>query len=101
MRIAGALGSSDWEERLQQFIAQGFHGTMKWMEETLARRVNPQVLWPEAKPAIIAAMAYGPDDYDPLAALTLPSSGTISCYAHNRDYHDVIKGKLKQVAGRF
>ena len=101
MRIAGAQGSSDWEERLEHFIAQGFHGTMQWMEETLARRVNPQVLWPEANTAIIAAMAYGPDDYDPLAALTHASSGTISCYAHNRDYHDLIKGKLKQVAGRF
>ncbi|MEO1746533.1 MAG: epoxyqueuosine reductase, partial [Pseudomonadota bacterium] len=69
MRITGAQGSHEWEERLQQFIAQDFHGTMGWMEETFARRVDPQVLWPDAKTAIVAAMTYGPNGYDPLDAL--------------------------------
>ncbi|MEO1700460.1 MAG: tRNA epoxyqueuosine(34) reductase QueG [Pseudomonadota bacterium] len=99
--VVTAKGSTYWEERLHQFIGAGFHGTMSWMSDTFARRIDPQILWPEAKTAIVSAMTYGPGEYDPLAALKRKSQGTISCYAHNRDYHDVIKGKLKQAAGRF
>ncbi len=38
---------------------------------------------------------------DPLASLAARSRATISVYARNRDYHDLIKGRLKQIAGRF
>lgn len=88
--------------RLREFLEAGRHATMGWMEETEDRRADPRVLWPEARTVVLAAMNYGPADSDePLRALTRKDSATISVYARNRDYHDVIKGKLKQVAGRF
>lgn len=100
--ILSATKAADQTERLSAFVAEGHHGSMEWIEETLERRSAPTNLWPEAKSVAIALMRYTPnDDYDPLAALTQKSNATISCYAHNRDYHDLMKGKLKQVAGRF
>lgn len=87
---------------LARFLEAGWHGTMDWMAETRDRRAAPQNLWPEAHTAILVAMNYGPDEsYDPLGALAHKDRATISCYAQNRDYHDAIKGKLKQAAGRF
>ncbi|MAS05238.1 MAG: tRNA epoxyqueuosine(34) reductase QueG [Ahrensia sp.] len=88
--------------RLREFLEAGRHATMGWMEETEERRADPRVLWPEARTVVLAAMNYGPPDSDePLRALTRRERATISVYARNRDYHDVIKGKLKQAAGRF
>lgn len=74
---------------------------MSWMAETSARRSNPKVLWPDVRSVIMLAMNYGPDaasESDPLAHLDDPDSGGISVYARNRDYHDVIKGRLKELA---
>ena len=87
-------------ERLQDFLAAGYHGTMGWMAETLDRRLSPQAMWPDAKTAIVLAMNYGPD-HDPLAVLAKTDRAAISVYARNRDYHDVIKGRLKHVAGKI
>ena len=87
-------------DRLHAFLAGGLHGTMAWMAETEARRGDPLVLWPAAKSVVMVAMNYGPED-DPLEALTRRDRVTISAYARNRDYHDIVKGKLKQAAGRF
>ncbi|WP_306259417.1 tRNA epoxyqueuosine(34) reductase QueG [Pararhizobium sp. IMCC21322] len=87
-------------ENLATFLGDKRHGSMAWMEETAARRADPRTLWPEAKSVIMLAMNYGPDD-NPLPQLQRKSEGTISVYAQNRDYHDIIKGKLKTVAGRF
>ncbi len=70
---------------------------MAWMEETEARRSDPRVLWPEVRSVIMLAMNYG-TDADPLAHLEDTSSGGISIYARHRDYHDVIKGRLKELA---
>jgi len=90
------------EAGLGRFLDAGWHGTMGWMAETRDRRADPRMLWPDARSIIMTAMNYAPgDSYEPLAALGLKDRATISCYAHNRDYHDVIKGKLKQAAGRF
>jgi epoxyqueuosine reductase len=69
------------------------------MAETEPRRRSPRALWPEARTVIMLGMNYGPQ-HDPLAALALRSSGAISVYARGRDYHDVVKGKLKQLASR-
>lgn len=87
-------------ENLATFLGDKRHGSMAWMEETAARRADPKTLWPEAKSIIMLAMNYGPED-NPLPQLQHKSEGTISVYAQNRDYHDIIKGKLKTVAGRF
>ena len=83
---------------LNAYIAANHHGTMAWLEETKSRRRHPQSLWPEAKSAIIVGLNYGPET-DPLATLEQPKKATISVYARNRDYHDIIKGRLKELAG--
>ncbi len=84
--------------RLRQFLAHGYHGTMGWMADTADRRQSPRALWPEARSVIMLGMNYGPD-HDPLTALAQRSRAAISVYAQGRDYHDVIKGRLKQIAG--
>ncbi len=87
-------------ERLKQFVAEGLHGSMGWMEETLERRADPRTLWPEVRSIIVLAMNYGPD-HDPRDLLARRDRGAISVYARNRDYHDIIKGRLKEMAGRI
>lgn len=85
-------------ERLRAWLAEGHHGSMDWMEETAERRSDPRTLWPEVRSVILLGLNYGPTG-DPLAALGIKDHGSISVYARNRDYHDVIKGKLKEAAG--
>jgi epoxyqueuosine reductase len=87
-------------ERLADFLAEGFHGTMDWMADTADRRADPRVLWSDVRSVVLFGMNYGPDE-DPRYILDRPDLGAISVYARNRDYHDVIKGKLKEVATRF
>lgn len=82
---------------LHQWLAEGRHGDMAWMEETEARRAEALTLWPEVRSVIMLGMNYGPDD-DPMARLTRTSEGVISVYARHRDYHDLVKSRLKQVA---
>jgi epoxyqueuosine reductase len=87
-------------ERLADFLGEGYHGTMDWMAETADRRADPRVLWSDVCSVVLFGMNYGPDD-DPRSCLERSDRGAISVYAQNRDYHDVIKGKLKEVATRF
>lgn len=83
--------------RLFQFIELGRHGDMAWMTERMDQRADPQVLWPQARTALMLAMAYdGPDDFQ--AKLARRETGVIASYALGRDYHDVVRGKLKEVA---
>ena len=85
-------------ERLFDFIAQGRHGQMSWMEATAERRAHPQAMWPGARSAVLLGVNYGPDT-DPRAILDHPDRGAISVYAQGSDYHEVIKKRLKQLAG--
>jgi len=73
---------------------------MRWMEETAERRSAPRALWPEVRSILVLGMNYAPDS-DPLAILQQRDKAGISVYARNRDYHDVVKGKLKQLAGKL
>ena len=86
--------------RLAEFVSDGFHGSMAWIAETLERRAEPSTLWPEVRSIVVLAMNYGPD-HDPRDILTMPDRGAISVYAQNRDYHDVMKGRLKEIAGKI
>lgn len=87
-------------QHLRQYIAAGHHADMVWMEETELRRSNPRELWPEVRSIMMLAMNYGPQ-HDPRAILEQKDRAAISVYAQNRDYHDIIKGKLKHIASRF
>jgi epoxyqueuosine reductase len=71
---------------------------MDWLVRDPERRATPEGLWPEARTVIVVAMNYGPA-HDPLAVLQQKDRAAISAYAQNRDYHDVVKGKLKDLAG--
>ncbi len=84
-------------DRLGVFLSEGRHGTMSWMEERVHWRGAPQVLWPDAKSVIMLGESYTPD-HDPLDVLNMPDRAGISVYAQNRDYHDVLKKKLKRLA---
>jgi epoxyqueuosine reductase len=86
--------------RLARFVELGRHGSMEWIAETRDRRANPQSLWPEVRSVIMLAMNYGPQT-DPLEGLAQKSRALVSVYARNRDYHDIIKGRLKQLAGKL
>lgn len=81
-------------------LDHGYHGTMEWMHETKDRRMAPANLWPEVKSVIMLAMNYGPDAHE-FAIKPDKSCGNISYYARHRDYHELIKGRLKQIASRF
>jgi epoxyqueuosine reductase len=84
-------------DRLAAFLAAGQHGDMGWLASRLAQRAHPRALWADARSVIVLGLNYAPDE-DPLATLAQKDRGTVSVYARNRDYHDVMKGMLKHLA---
>ena len=98
VRFARADAPAQAGERLGQFLAEDRQGTMDWMVRDAARRADPRVLWPQARSIIVLGMSYAPQ-HDPLAVLAKRDVGAISVYALGDDYHDVIKKKLKRLAG--
>jgi epoxyqueuosine reductase len=84
-------------DRLGEFLAAGWQGDMDWLEAKRERRVDPRTLWPEVRGIIVLGLNYGPA-IDPLEPLSRRERGTISVYAQGRDYHDVLKSRLKQLA---
>ena len=84
-------------ERLREWLADGRHGAMGWMEERAGQRAHPQGLWPEAKSVIALGMSYAPGS-DPRALEEEPSCGRISVYAQGADYHKTVKKALKALA---
>lgn len=100
--VAIARADEPWTagEKLEAFVEAGHHGSMEWMETTLARRKAPTAMWPDAKSAVVVALNYGPD-HNPLDTLQQATLGNISVYARGRDYHDTLKKRLKQLAREF
>ena len=86
--------------RLEQFVDAGLHGSMHWMEETLERRKAPTSMWAQARSAVVVGLNYGPE-VDPMRMLERRTEGNISVYARGRDYHDVLKKRLKRLARAF
>jgi epoxyqueuosine reductase len=87
------------KERLAKFVDAGFHGQMGWMAERMAWRGDPSALWPEARSVIMLAELYSPE-HDPMEVFEATDAGAISVYAQNKDYHDVVKRRLKRL-GRW
>ena len=102
--FARAELASETRERLMHFLAEGMHGSMAWMEPRAEQRAHPRALWPDAVSVIALGVNYAPEG-DPLATLAQRHRATVSVYARNRDYHDLVKKRLKQLgqwmAGRF
>ncbi|MCV6546919.1 MAG: tRNA epoxyqueuosine(34) reductase QueG [Cohaesibacter sp.] len=100
LRVCSVQEAKNYEDILKTFIQLGYHGSMEWMRETLARRSHPQNLWSDVQSVIMLGMNYGPDQ-DPRSLLAHGDKANISVYARNRDYHDLIKGRLKQLASKL
>ena len=85
--------------RLTEFVSKDYHGQMAWMADRMAWRGDPCALWPDANSIIMLAELYSPE-HDPMAVFAENDSGAISVYAQNKDYHDVVKKRLKRL-GRW
>jgi len=82
---------------LARYLAAGYHGDMGWLEAKAERRGDPRALWPEARSVVVLALSYAPAG-DPIAPLARRHRGTVSVYAQGRDYHDLMKPRLKALA---
>ena len=82
---------------LAGFLDKGYHGQMGWLAERSHWRSDPSVLWPEARSVIVLAESYTPE-HDPTDVHQRPDRGAISVYAQNKDYHDIVKKRLKRLA---
>ena len=85
---------------LGEFLARGYHGDMAWLETKRERRGDPKKLWPEARSIVMLGAEYTPEA-PPRKMLSQSTLGTISVYAQGRDYHNVLKKSLKQLAGEL
>lgn len=86
--------------RLRAFLEADYHGQMAWMADREHWRGNAAALWPEARSVIMLAEVYTPET-DPRAVLAQPDLAAISAYAQGRDYHDLVKRRLKRLGGWF
>ncbi len=84
-------------DNLAQFLDRGFHGDMGWLAAKADRRGDPRTLWPDARSVIVLGMNYGPAE-DARTLLDQPDRGAVSVYARGRDYHNVLKTRLRRVA---
>ena len=96
-RIAAPASTPQAQRALAEWLDAGAHGDMEWMRTTQTRRADPLKLWPQARSIVMLGINYAPAG-DPLGALANKSAGSISVYARHRDYHDVVKGRLKSLA---
>jgi len=95
--FARAELGTETRAHLAAFLRQGFHGDMGWLEARAEKRGDPRALWPEARTVLVLGMNYGPES-DPLRSLGARDRGTLSVYAHGRDYHVTVKSRLKALA---
>ena len=95
--IARADAAPRAAERLRQWLAEGRHGDMIWMEARAHHRESPAGLWPEAQSVVALGMSYAPAE-DPLRLADEGGVGRISVYAQGGDYHDTVKKALKNLA---
>ncbi len=86
-------------KQFESFIELGRHGDMDWLADKAERRSHPNALWPEARSIVMLGLNYGPAE-DPMRMLKRRDIGNVSVYARGRDYHDVVKKRLKRI-GRW
>ncbi|MEP3248456.1 MAG: tRNA epoxyqueuosine(34) reductase QueG [Sneathiella sp.] len=96
-RIAPADFGEKPGQYLDAFIEAGYHGDMDWLVAKQDWRRHPQSLWSEARSAVVLGLNYGPVS-DPRALADHPDRGIISVYAQGKDYHDIVKKRLKRIA---
>lgn len=96
------IGKAD-RERLREYVENREYGDMAWMARNVDVRADPKVLWPEAESVIVLGLNYGPPKDAPAGERgnITGNSAYISVYARNRDYHDIVKKRLKRLARRI
>lgn len=83
--------------RFRDFVANHEYGGMDWMEARADWRESPEALWEEVRSVIVLGTNYGPS-LDPMEKLHRHDRANISVYAQNKDYHDLVKKRLKRLA---
>ena len=96
-RICRPDAVSHVPEGLAGFLDKGYHGQMGWLAERAHWRGDPSALWPEARSVIVLGESYTPE-HDPTAVHSMANRGAISVYAQNKDYHELVKKRLKRLA---
>ncbi len=96
-RVTGPDAIPDVPDRLAAFLEAGRHGQMGWLADRASWRSAPSVLWPDVRSIVMLAEPYTPE-HDPLEDLAHKDRGVVSVYARGRDYHDIVKKRLKRVA---
>lgn len=97
-RIARA-GEASHAQEFYDWLAQGRHAEMSWLERTPERRTDPREVLPGCKSLVCLAMNYFPGE-SPFPA-EQPGGYRIARYAWNDDYHDLIEGRLSDLAQRM
>ena len=82
--------------QLQEYLNDGRHGSMNWLSETASQRSDPKAFFPEAVAVVITAINYFRKTEESIFS---GNTGNISLYARGRDYHRVIRNKLKKLLG--
>jgi epoxyqueuosine reductase len=98
--VAGVAAAKAAPQRLADlaaWLAAGMQGEMGWMTRDPEKRAAPDALWPEAGSVIMLGVNYAMAG-DPMARLARRDRATLAVYAMRRDYHDVIKSRLKEFA---
>jgi len=95
--ITEAQTSDSVVEGFRRFIKLGRHATMNWLADRMPQREQPRTLWPEAKSVIMLGVNYGPAA-DPRLLFDQKNMANISVYARGKDYHDLVKKRLKALA---
>ncbi|WP_430395030.1 tRNA epoxyqueuosine(34) reductase QueG [Enterovirga aerilata] len=98
IRVAAPDAIPEAADRLADWLGAGHQAGMDWMAATPERRASPAGLWPEVRSVVMLGISYAPER-DPMAALAERGTAVLATYATRRDYHDVIKGRLKELAG--
>jgi epoxyqueuosine reductase len=97
--VGFAPADGDWRAGLDAYVADGRHAGMGWMAERMEQRAAPRGLWPAVNSVVVLGCSYAPAG-DPLTLLGHPARGHVSVYARNKDYHDLMKRRLKAL-GRW
>jgi epoxyqueuosine reductase len=88
--IVGAESLADEGRRLEEWLARGHHGEMRWMARDVHKRIDPHEIFPQARSVVVVALNY----FTPHQHQQNPATGKVSRYAWGDDYHDVVKQKL-------
>ena len=91
--IVRAEPLTDEANKLEEWLARGYHGSMQWMNRNVEKRQNPIELFPAARSIVVVALNY----YTPDEHCSDSTIGKVSRYAWGADYHNVLVEKLRSL----